>query len=154
MKVKYRGHTTLSELVEMMGSGRLAYFSKNRLGREKYLTRMEKKIRLKPNATEKAYIAVSLTGFGDAAIAKGNVDMAIQAYDLAGTYETIHVRDKFSMLQKKQLEKDREKMRQKSLNGDTEPFTSSTGDIYYHTSYGWFTDEQIKNLSECKYFNQ
>jgi len=26
-------------------------------------------------------------------------------------------------------------------------------EVEYHTSYGWFTDEQMENLQGCRYFN-
>jgi hypothetical protein len=35
-------------------------------------------------------------------------------------------------------------VRRRERNGETE----------YHTSYGWFTDEQIENLQGCRYFNE
>lgn len=28
------------------------------------------------------------------------------------------------------------------------------GKIEYHTSYGWFTDEQVRNLQKSRYFNE
>ena len=129
-----------------MGIGRLNYHSPG----ETYLEFMASK--RGKGGFDKGQI-YALTGFGDAAIEEGDYNTATLAYLAAGTRFSVHVERKYRQFEAKQAA-EKEKMRERFLAGDTSPYTSWNGDVYYHTSYGWFTDEQIENLQQCAYFNQ
>lgn len=116
-------------------------------------------------------------GLADAAAEDGDRDMARLAYKISGFGETRHARRHYqkadSIIEERMEEyrarkaiEDANKAREDAAKAKEKahwdaifeswkyPRTNEYGETEYHTSYGWFTDEQIENLNKCNYFNQ
>lgn len=50
--------------------------------------------------------------------------------------------------------KKRDTAKNYSVDNDGVRSRERGGETEYHTSYGWFTDEQIRNLQDSRYFNE
>jgi len=111
-----------------------------------------------------------LVGLGDAASENGDKSMATSAYGAAGSIESKHAQRylaktdsvikerEFAYRERKKIVDEKEAKEKAERNALYEswkhPRSNARGQTEYHTSYGWFTDEQIENLSKSNYFNQ